>query len=769
MEVTIKTIKILTDINVGYGEIEKAILNINGVLDAKIKDDNGVTKLNYVMNPLANDYDILVSIMNTLYNEFSLDSEPYIEEDLYDDSDFIIDKNDIENIKNNNNYDYDVNEENQFDEQCHCCCEKSNNNTDSHTHSHTHSHAHSHIGCGCNEGETQSVKGKIVELSISLAILIVGIILSFGAKTKVFSNYVLIVAYAIAGYEVLFEGLINVFKGKVFSENLLMTIASLSAIMLGETIEAVGIMLLFSIGELFEHVAINKSSKIIDDLIKNSPQTATILKDGKEVKVPVNNISVGDIVLLKVGDKLAVDGEIIEGNGSFDTKTITGENGYKDLSVKDNVFGGYIVKDGCLKVKALKLYKDSALSKVVEIVENSSHKKSKKESFIEKFSKWYTPTVVMLALILAFIPPIFSESYKLGLTVWGKRGIMLLCVSCPCALIISVPLAYFCGVGLTAKNGVLVKSTNTLEKLASCDTIVFDKTGTLTKGELKVTKVISTENYKGEVLKYVALLEQFSSHPISNAIISKVQNIDSDVKEYHVHPGKGITGEYKGKKLVVGNYKFIKEFSLNIKEINELGTKIYLLVDGDFAGCVILNDELRGESYGAIRELKDYGITKTIMLTGDNKEYAKHVRKELNMNISISELLPEQKAVEMEKLIKENNNKTIAYVGDGVNDAPVLSISDVGFSMGGLGSDIAIETSDIVITNDDLSKIPFTVRIAKRTNKIAKQNIIVSIGVKALVMLLSVMGITTSLWLAIASDVGVMILAVLNSIRNKFD
>ncbi|MBO5926983.1 MAG: HAD-IC family P-type ATPase, partial [Clostridia bacterium] len=331
------------------------------------------------------------------------------------------------------------------------------------------------------------------------------------------------------------------------------------------------------------------------------------------------------------------------------------------------------------------------------------------------------------------------------------------------------PLTYFCGVGTAAKKGVLIKSTKTLEKLASCDTVVFDKTGTLTKGNLKVTKIISTKEYSGKLLKLVATLEQNSNHPIALAIKEKESVEKVELKNYKEIAGKGIICDYNGKNHILGNAKFLKENGVEFKESFELGTKLYLAVDGVFAGVVILNDELRDEAYGAIKELKDYGVYKSIMLTGDSREYAKSIRKELEMSVSVSELMPEDKVIEIEKLISENKGKTVAYVGDGINDAPVITRADVGFAMGALGSDSAIESADVVLTNDDLSKIPFTVRLSKRTNTIAKQNIVVALAVKFLVMILSVTGISSSLWLAISADVGVLVLAVLNAIRNRLD
>ena len=747
MDIRVKSLKILSETCNNIEEIESSVLNIKGVIDCKIKSENGYFKMDYALDNWASDYDVMVSIMELLQSDFSLDSEPYFDDEENEEVD---------------EYSYDSDK--KYEDNCEITAHEHNNLEHAHFHEHCSACSHSHE----NEFEG-STKGKIIELGVSLVIFILGLILSNVTSTSNFAPYIIVIAYSVAGYEILFEGLIGIFKKKFFSENLLMTIASISALLLGETAEAYGIMLLFSVGELFEHVALDNSQKVIDSLKKMCPTTVTLLKDGVERKVDVKDVKVGDVIILRAGDRVAIDGKIIKGSASFDSKTVTGESKYKDLEFGDLIFGGYVNVDGYVEVEATKTYENSTLTRIMEIVDNSQKKKSKKESFIEKFSKWYTPTVLIFAIILAFIPPFFSASYADGLKVWGERSIMLLCISCPCALVISVPLTYFCGVGSAAKNGVLIKSTNTLEKLSSCDTIVFDKTGTLTKGELKVTKIISTKEYSGKLLNLVAIIEKNSNHPIANAIKEKAGEVKGEVTNFKEVAGKGVICEFNGKTHVLGNFKFLQENSVNFKEIDEIGTKLYLAVEGNFAGCIVLNDEIRSEAYGAIRELKDYGVYKTVMLTGDSREYAKKIRKELKMSTSVSELMPEDKVVEIEKIIENNGKKSVAYVGDGINDAPVITRADVGFAMGSFGSDTAIDSADIILTDDDLSKVPYTVRLSKRTNKIAKQNIIGSLSVKAVIMFLGIFGISTSLWLAISADVGVMILAVLNAIRNRLD
>ncbi len=767
MEVRVNSLKILNDVLNREKEIESLVINIKGVLDCKVKSQNNCYRLDYVLDNWASEYDVMVSIMELLQSEFLLDSEPYFEdEEGYSDTEF-----DYQNLENLNgdtksehegyNCNHEHDSEHHHDEHDDCEHEGCG-----------HLNEHRGFSCSCNHDDKEvksSSKGKIIELGVSFVFFILGIILSNIENLKQVAPYMFVIGYSVAGYEVIFEGVIGIFKKKFFSENLLMTIASISAIILGETAEAYGIMLLFSIGELFEHTAIDNSNKVIESLKNMCPKTVNVLKDGKEVKTPVKSIKVGDIIVLKAGEIVAIDSKIIKGSASFDSKTVTGESKYKDLEAGDLIFGGFKNIDGYVEVEALKDYNNSTLSKIMEIVSDSSSKKSKKESFMEKFSKWYTPTILILAVLLTFIPPIFAENYASGLKVWAIRGIMLLCISCPCALVISVPLTYFCGVGAAAKNGVLIKSTNTLEKLSSCDTVVFDKTGTLTKGELKVSKVIATKNYKGQVLNLASILEQNSLHPIGVAIKKNAGDIKGELTSFKEIAGKGIIADYNGKTHVLGNYKFILENGVNAKEIEEIGTKLYLAVDGEFAGAIILNDEIRDEAYGAILELKHYGVYKSVMLTGDSREYAKAIRKELKMTTSVSELLPEDKVKELEKIIDENGKKSVAFVGDGINDTGAIIRADVGFAMGALGSDSAIESADIVLTQDDLSKVPYTVKLAKRTNIIAKQNIIGSLAVKGIIMLISVLGISSSLWLAISADVGVMILAVLNAIRNRME
>ncbi len=722
---------------------------IEGVIDVNINKLSNV--LSYELTKWSSDYDVMVAVINIL-ESFNIDSEP-----LFEGAE--------EMVHAVNQHDHC--EQDNCDNDCHCehehcdheCCDNE--------------HGSELSFCSCHSNETNEgggIKSKIIELSVSVVLLIIGIILSGIESTIKFSDYVIVVAFAVAGYESVINGIVGIFKLKPFSETTLMTIASISAMFLGETIEAAGIMILFSIGEVFERAVTSDATKIINALKSYRTEKVKIIGDGGiEITVSPDRVKIGDIIVLRAGEKLAVDGVIIEGSSSFDTKVITGENAYKDLSVNDQVLSGFTSVDGTVKIRAEKTFDDSAVSKIAKIVESSAQKKSKPEKFLEKFAKWYTPCIVIVAIIIAFIPPIFSAVYLSGLKVWGVRAVMLLCISCPCSLVISIPLAYFMGVANAAKKGVIIKNSACLEKLSKVKTVVFDKTGTLTEGVLTVTKVVSTKKYQGEVLRLATLCEKYSNHPIALALREKCDVTSEEISEYKEIAGKGVSCVYNNKKLLCGNARFLQELGVKVIDCDYLGSKLYLSVDGECAGVIVFNDKLRKTSRGCILELYDCGVENTVMLTGDNKDYAVKVRKELNMNKSVSELLPEDKVSELEKIMDEDKTSAVAFVGDGVNDAPVISRADVGFAMGGVGSDATVELSDVILTGDDLSKIPYAIKLAKRTSAIATQNLIVSLAVKFSVMFLSVFGITASLWLAIGADVGLLILTILNAVRNKIN
>lgn len=756
--------------------IIKKSQQIEGVISVKI-DNSGI--LSYDISEWSSDYDVMVAIMNIIEEE-GFDSEP-----LFDGGDEMVES--VNSIKHDHHEHHEHenchcdHEHHDHHEHEHCCCDHDHHEHHEHEHCNCdHDHHDHHEGeggvsfCGCghhhvDEAETKKyLKSKIIELLASILVFIVGIILSVIPDTKTISDYVFVASFALAGYEVVVNGVMGIFKGKPFTEDTLMTIAAIAAMFLGETVEAVGIMVLYGVGSTFEHAVTSDANKIINTLKAYKLEKVRIIGDGGiEKTVSPEKVAVGDIMVIRAGEKLTVDGVIVEGSASFDTKVITGESAYKDLDVNNEVLSGYLLVNGTVKVKALKTYADSTISKIAKIVEESANKKSKPEKFLSKFAKWYTPSVVIVALLVAFIPPFFSPTYLLGLKTWGLRAVMLLCVSCPCSLVISIPLAYFMGVANCAKNGVIVKNSATLEKLSSCKTVVFDKTGTLTKGELSVTKIVATKKYQGKVLTLATACEMHSNHPIAHALKKKHGEIVGEVSNYKEIAGRGVSCVYEGQNLLLGNAKFLSENGIELPKIDYLGTKLYLAVDGEYAGVIILNDKIRKTARGAILELYDSGIENTVMLTGDNKDYAVSVRKELNMNKSVSELLPQDKVKEIEEIINSSNKSTVAFVGDGVNDAPVITRADVGIAMGGVGSQAVVDSADVILTTDDLSKIPYVVKLAKRTSSIAKQNLIISLLIKFAVMIISVFGISSSLWLAIGADVGLLIVTIFNSIRNK--
>lgn len=709
---------------------------ISGLLGVEIKD--GI--LYYEMLETANDYDVMVALLNILEDK-NIDAEPMFEdEEVVQDSQVEETETFKEQVEVTNGED---SEEVEVTEEVE---EKEEDEVD----------------------EKKERKIKLIQLGISVVLLIASFIVS-ALINKVVAGYIQVIAFVVAGYEVIFEAISKIAKKKIFNEDLLMSIASFSAIAIGHTVEAVVIMILFTVGELFEDTMVDNSKKVIEKLKNLNPLTVNVLGEDGEIKeVDPSQVEVGQIVIVKAGEKVAIDGVIIDGKANIDAKALTGESVLKTVEVGDEVLGGYISSDGVLKIKTTKTYADSAINHIIGIVEESQLKKSKSEKFIEKFSKYYTPIVLVLALLLAFVGPIFTGNYQAYLNEYILKGIMLLCISCPCAIAISVPLTYFCGLGNSALNGVLVKGSNYLESLSKCKVIAFDKTGTLTEGKFEITKIQAVEKYKGKVLNYANIAEQYSTHPIAVAIKEKANESIQKVENYVEIAGRGISCEYKGEKILCGNSQLMVENNVNFVENKDVGMKLYVAVDGEYAGVIVLNDKIRDKAYGAILELYDAGVENTVMLTGDNKEYAVKIRKELQMKQSVSNLLPQDKVSEIERLIENNKNKKVAFVGDGINDAPSLSRADIGIAMGGIGSDLSIDSADVVIANDDLSKIPYLIKLAKRTNKIAKQNIIASLLVKFTVGVLAIFGLSTSLYLAIGADVGIMILAVLNAMRNKF-
>lgn len=575
-----------------------------------------------------------------------------------------------------------------------------------------------------------------------------------------------VISYAIVGFEVVKKAVINIFHGEFFDENFLMSIATIGAFAIQEFPEAVAVMLFYQVGEYFQSFAVRKSRKSIASLMDIRPDYANVKIDGNIEKKSPEEVRIGDIIVIKPGEKIPLDGIVIDGKSMLDTSALTGESVPREVKVNDNILSGCINLNGVLEIKVEKEFGESTVSKILDLVENATNKKAKTENFITKFSKYYTPVVVFLALIIAFIPPIVTKTEMLD---WVYRALTFLVVSCPCALVISVPLSFFSGIGSASKKGILVKGSNYLELLSKTEIAVFDKTGTLTEGVFEVQKIMNENGmYAKKLLELAAYCESYSNHPISVSIqkaygkeINKSRIIDS--KEI---AGEGIISKIDDKEVACGNMKLMELLGLkNIKQIDEMGTIIYVAIDKQYAGYILISDKIKEDSKKAIQDLKKAGIKKTVMLTGDNKDVAEKVNKDLNLDVVYSELLPIDKVNKLEEILKNRGEDTkLAFVGDGINDAPVLARADIGIAMGGLGSDAAIEAADIVIMTDEPSKIATAIRISRKTLKIVYENISVALIVKIGVLVLSAFGLA-SMWVAVFADVGVTVLAVLNSFR----
>ncbi len=558
----------------------------------------------------------------------------------------------------------------------------------------------------------------------------------------------------------------NILKGEVFDENFLMSIATIGAFLIGEFPEAVAVMLFYQIGELFQDYAVNKSKKSIESLLNIKPDYANVKRNNKIIKVNPEDVNIGETIIVKPGERIPLDGIVLEGNSMIDTSALTGESVPRTAKTKDEVLSGSINQNGLLEIKVTKKFKESTVNKMLELVQNASDKKAKTENFISKFAKIYTPVVVLIAVILAIIPSIILGNT----TQWIYRALSFLVVSCPCALVISIPLGFFGGIGRCAKEGVLVKGGNYLETLSKTNTLVFDKTGTLTKGVFEVQNINPVNISKEELLELVAYSESYSNHPISNSIkkayAKEINNsIISNIKEL---AGFGIEATVQGKEILVGNEKLMLKRNINYVKSNEVGTVLYVAINKEFAGTILISDKIKDKTKMAINNLKKHYINKTVMLTGDKKEIAEDIAQKLEIDEVYSELLPDEKVKKIEELLKQKDkNKYLAFVGDGINDSPALAVSDIGIAMGTIGSDAAIEAADIVIMTDELSKIETAIKISKKTMKIVKENIILSIVVKVAILILSALGIS-NMWHAVFADVGVSLLAVLNVVLGTF-
>lgn len=579
-----------------------------------------------------------------------------------------------------------------------------------------------------------------------------------------------LIPYFIIGYDILKKAVKGILNKQVFDENFLMAVATVGAILLGDVREGVAVMLFYQIGELFQSVAVGRSRKNIAALMDIRPDYANVMVDGKLEKFDPDEIDIGTEIIVNPGEKIPIDGIVTDGSTTLNTSALTGESMPREVECGDEVISGCINMSGVIKVKTTKEFGESTVSKILDLVENSSMKKSRSENFITKFAKYYTPVICYSALALALIPPIFNLiiGNPADFTEWIVRALTFLVISCPCALVISIPLSFFGGIGCASKNGILVKGSNYLEALSQTKYIVFDKTGTLTKGAFEVTE-IHTENgfSKEQVLHFAAYAENASSHPISLSIKSAYgKKINADlIKNVKEIAGHGVSAEIDGKSVLAGNIKLMKSQGVSVSDLNAAATVVYVCVDNVYAGSILISDVVKPTSKSALLSLKKNGVKQTVMLTGDTKSVAEKTAAEIGIDTVKSELLPADKVIEVEKLLENKQpNEKLAFVGDGINDAPVLSRADIGIAMGALGSDAAIEAADIVLMDDNPEKISLAIKISLRTLKIVKQNIVFALLVKAICLVLGALGIA-NMWLAIFADVGVMVLAVLNATR----
>lgn len=614
-------------------------------------------------------------------------------------------------------------------------------------------------------------KKVLYRILLSLGFMIGIMILTSYVSVNLYVEVVLyLIPYLIIGYDILRKAIKGILKRQVFDENFLMAVATVGAMCLGEFREGVAVMLFYQIGELFQSVAVGKSRRNIAALMDIRPDYANMMIDGKLQKVDPDDVEIGSEIIVNPGEKVPIDGIIVEGNTTFNTSALTGESVPRDAHCGDEVISGFINMTGEIKVKTTKEFGESTVSKILDLVENSSMKKSRSENFITKFAKYYTPAVCYSALALAIIPPVVLMLMGKDAS-WGDwiiRALTFLVISCPCALVISIPLSFFGGIGCASTKGILVKGSNYLEALASTKYIVFDKTGTLTKGVFEVTHIDPTDNYdQQQLLYYAAHVEMASSHPISLSLQKAYgQSLDRDaVHNIEEIAGHGIRGTVHGHDVYAGNEKLMNKIGVDITEKHPEGTVVYMAIDNQYAGCIVISDVIKETSKAAIQSLKSQGIKETIMLTGDTKQTATKVAEEIGIDRVYSELLPADKVEKVEEILQNKGEKEkVAFVGDGINDAPVLSRVDIGIAMGALGSDAAIEAADIVLMDDDPAKISLAMKISLKTLRIVKENIVFALAVKFICLILGAFGIA-NMWLAIFADVGVMVIAVINATR----
>ena len=604
-------------------------------------------------------------------------------------------------------------------------------------------------------------KKTLVRIILSAVLLVAAALIPVGGIVKL---VLFLIPYAVIGWDVLWKAIRNIAHGQVFDENFLMAIATVGAFALGEYPEGVAVMLFYQVGELFQSYAVGRSRQSIAALMDIRPDYANIEQDGKLVQVDPEDVAVGDTIVIKAGEKIPLDGVVLEGSSAVDTAALTGESLPRDVDPGDDVVSGCINQSGLLKVRVTKVFGESTVAKILDLVENSSSKKARAENFITRFARYYTPVVVIGAVLLAVLPPLlFGGDWS----DWLQRALIFLVISCPCALVISVPLSFFGGIGGASKQGILVKGSNYLEALAKTETVVFDKTGTLTKGTFRVTAVHPDRISEGELLELAALAESYSEHPISRSLREAYQKpVDaSRVTDVEEISGHGVRAKVDGHDVYAGNGKWMDRIGASWRNCHRTGTVVHVAVDGEYAGHIVISDAVKPDAAAAIEALKREGVKKTVMLTGDVKAVGEAVAREIGIDEVHAELLPGDKVDQVERLLKNTSGKgKLAFVGDGINDAPVLSRADIGIAMGGLGSDAAIEAADIVLMDDKPSKLAVAVRISRKTLRIVRQNIVFALGIKLLFLALGAFGMA-NMWEAVFADVGVSVLAILNASR----
>ncbi len=651
--------------------------------------------------------------------------------------------------------------------KCSCC---------EHEHNHGHEHHHHDDGCGC--GHNHEHGGEVNKGEFAFKVICGGILLVIGYILEEFTDinsYIPLICFAISylivGFNIIKEAVEGVIHGNIFNENLLMGIASIGAFAIGEYIEGCAVVLLYTIGEFLQDLAVGKSRKSISDMIEMKPQSVTVIRNGKNVEVKPEDVKVGEEFIVNPGQKIDLDGVIVKGNAEVDMAALTGESVPVSMMPGSEVLSGSVNLDGMLIIKATKPYSESTVSRILAMIEDSNGKKSNAEKFISRFARIYTPIVCLIALLIIVVPPLFFHGEW---SEWIYRGLSALVVSCPCAIVISIPLGFFSGLGACSKQGILIKGSNYLEMLSKCNVGVFDKTGTITSGKFEYVNCEcvhchceNTVDHR-ELLALIAACEKYSTHPIAKSVSLAFGHYadELDVTDAKNYAGMGVSAVINGKKYYAGNEKLMTQVGVDFKETALIGTAIYLCSDEEFLGDIVFADVIKADSKDALAEMKKMGITKTVMLTGDKEPIAKDIAEKAGIDVYYSKLLPDEK-VERVRELKKDNNDLVLYTGDGINDAPVLAEADLGVAMGGIGSDVAIEAADVVIMGDSLSKIPLGRKIAKKTMHIVNENIIFSIGVKVLIIIGCAVGIfdENAMWLAVFGDVGVCLIAVANSLR----